>query len=67
MTALEKIQSEIQSLSRQDYESLRQWFWERDWQEWDQEIEQDSQAGHLDFLIQEALQEKKRGQLKVMP
>lgn len=31
---------------------------ERDWAEWDKQIERASNAGKLDFLIQEALEEK---------
>ena len=64
MTVLEKIQSEISALSRQDYESLRRWFWERDWQEWDRQIAEDSRTGQLDFLIEEALTEKAQGRLR---
>ena len=38
---------------------LRDWFAERDWERWDKQIEKDSEAGKLDFLIKEALNEKK--------
>ncbi len=58
MTTLKKLQAEISSLPRQDYESLRRWFWDRDWQEWDRQIEADSESGRLNFLIEEALREK---------
>ena len=67
MTTLEKIQSEIRSLSRQDYETLRQWFLERDWQEWDQQIAENSRTGQLDYLIEEALAEKVQGRLRELP
>ncbi len=67
MTALQKIQSEITSLSRDDYRSLRRWFWERDWQEWDRQIEKDSAAGKLDFLVEEAFAAKKQGRLRELP
>ena len=67
MNTLEKLQSEIASLPRQDYESLRRWFWDRDWQEWDREIEADSQDGKLDFLIEEALREKEQNRLLDAP
>ena len=64
MTQVEKIQVAIESLSLEDYARLRQWFLERDWEEWDKQIEVDSKAGKLDFLIKEALVEKAKGNLQ---
>ena len=58
MTAVEKIQSEIASLSPEEYEILRLWFFEKDWEQWDRQIEKDAASGKLDFLIKEALAEK---------
>ncbi len=37
-----------------EYAELRKWFSEVDWERWDQQIEADSEAGKLDFLITEA-------------
>ena len=64
MTTLENIQSAIKSLSPKDYAYLRQWFFERDWEQWDRQIERDAEVGKLDFLIEEAFAEKAKGQLK---
>ena len=64
MTTVEEIQVAIQSLSSKDVAYLRQWISELDWNNWDQEIEKDSDAGELDFLIDEALAEKVQNQLK---
>lgn len=64
MSRIAKIQQEILALSQTDYIQLRQWFSELDWEKWDQQIESDSDAGKLDFLIDEALEEKKKGTLK---
>lgn len=64
MTTVEEIQVAIQSLSPKDVAYLRQWISELDWDNWDQEIEKDSQAGKLDFLIDEALAEKAQNQLR---
>ena len=64
MSKLERIQAAIKSLSEEEYSRLRQWFLERDWEQWDKEIEVDSQSGKLDFLIKEALEEKSKGRLK---
>jgi hypothetical protein len=58
---LEEIQAAIESLPYQEYIRLRQWFSERDWEEWDRQIEAGSESGKLDFLIEEALNEKAKG------
>ena len=64
MSRVEKIQQEILSLPQIDYVQLRQWFSELDWKKWDRQIEADSNAGKLDFLIAEALEEKEKGTLE---
>jgi hypothetical protein len=64
MTKVQEIQSAIESLPREEYVWLRQWFSERDWEEWDRQIQADSEAGKLDFLIKEALDEKAKGLLR---
>ncbi|MCY3551175.1 MAG: hypothetical protein OXH39_12005 [Candidatus Poribacteria bacterium] len=64
MASIAKIQEEILALSETDYQQLRQWFNELDKDEWDRQIEEDSNAGKLDFLIAEALEAKKKGTLK---
>lgn len=64
MRTVEEIKSEIQALPHQEYMKLVHWFSERDWAVWDEELERDSNSGKLDFLIEEALAEKKRGKLR---
>ncbi len=64
MSRIAEIQQEILALSQTDYIQLRRWFSELDWEKWDQQIKSDSDAGKLDFLIDEALEEKKKGTLK---
>lgn len=64
MANIAKIQEEILALSETDYQLLRQWFNELDKDEWDRQIEADSNAGKLDFLIAEALRAKGKGTLK---
>lgn len=66
MMQVKEIQAAIESLPSQDYIRLRQWFYERDWAEWDEQIERDSESGKLDFLVQEAFEEKKKGHLKAL-
>jgi len=64
MSKINAIREAIETLSDEEYAQLRQWFSERDWKKWDQEIEKDSKSGKLDFLIREAFDEKRRGKLK---
>ena len=61
---VEEIQVAIESLPYQEYIRLRQWFSEKDWEQWDRQIEADSESGKLDFLIDEARNEKAQGVLK---
>ena len=64
MPNIEKIQEDILALSKTDYQQLRQWFNELEWDEWDRQIEEDSNAGRLDFLITEAREAEEKGTLK---
>jgi hypothetical protein len=64
MTKLEELERAVTSLTAEEYREFRQWFLERDWEQWDQQIEEDSRAGKLDFLIREALEAKQQGKLK---
>jgi hypothetical protein len=64
MTQIEAIQAEIESLSSDDFVRLREWIVERDWQNWDRQIERDSAAGKLDFLREEAQAAKQQGELR---
>ena len=64
MSKVEEIKAVIESLSEEEYTRLRGWFSERDWKKWDRQIEVDSELGKLDFLINEALNEKAKGKLK---
>ena len=64
MANITKIQEEILALSETDYQQLKQWLNELDKDEWDRQIEADSNAGKLDFLIAEALEAKEKGTLK---
>ncbi len=64
MSRVEEIQSAIISLPLEEYAYLQQWFFERDWEQWEMEIEQDAASGKLDFLIDEAVAEKAQGRLR---
>jgi hypothetical protein len=64
MTEFESIQAEIESLSNEDFARPAAWIAERDWQNWDRQIERDSVAGKLDFLRDEVEAAKQQGRLR---
>ena len=64
MLTAEEIKKSIVQLPEKEYRKLRKWFSERDWNEWDKKIELDAQEGKLDFLMEEALSEKKKHTLR---
>ena len=64
MSTVSEIQQAIISLSESDYAQLRRWFNEYDWEEWDRQIEADSDDGRLDFLVDQATEAKRHGTLE---
>jgi hypothetical protein len=63
MTKVEELEVAVASLPREEYVQFRRWFFERDWENWDREIETDSASGKLDFLVREALYLRKSNRL----
>jgi|GEM_PF-396354 len=51
MTRVEALEEEIKKLLPDELAELRIWILERDWQEWDHQIERDSASGKLDKLF----------------
>ncbi len=68
MTTVTEMQEAILALRKTEYAQLKEWFGkletERRWEEWDEQIEADSDAGALDFLAAEALEAKANGKLE---
>lgn len=64
MKTVAEIQQAIAELPEADYAQLSRWFYERDWEQWDLQIEQDSGEGKLDFLFSQAAQAKADGTLR---
>ena len=64
MPKVEEILSSIESLPKEEFDRLRDWFYERDWERWDKQIEIDSELGKLGFLVKKALDENASGRLK---
>ena len=63
-STIAETQQAIKSLSKSDYAQLRRWLNEYDWEEWDQQIETDSDDGKLDFLVDQATEAKRQGTLE---
>jgi len=64
MSKVDELKTEIEKLPREEFAQLARWLSEKDWERWDREIEGDSEAGKLDFLVREALDAKAKGTLK---
>ena len=54
MTRVESLEEEIQKLSPSEFAELREWLLERDWEQWDEQIERDAANGRLDAIFAEA-------------
>jgi hypothetical protein len=61
---IEEIKNVVNSLPVAECQNFRDWFLEREWAQWDKQIQADSESGKLDFLIEEAMDEKNRGKLR---
>jgi hypothetical protein len=61
MTRLEQLEQEIQQLSPSEFAELRVWLLERDWEEWDRQIERDAVSGKLDRLFTDAREAHTQG------
>jgi hypothetical protein len=64
MSRIDEIKAKIESLPSEEFTEIFRWLSEKDWEKWDKEIESDSQAGKLDFLVREAREGKDKGSLK---
>lgn len=61
MTELEQIEDRVLKLSATDFEEFRKWFREQEWNEWDRQIEQDSESGKLKTLAEKVLADHAAG------
>jgi hypothetical protein len=55
MTSVQAIEAAVEQLPPAERAQFRAWFESFDASDWDQEFEQDVQAGALDWLAEEAL------------
>ena len=54
MSKIDELKADIDKLPSEELAELFRWLSEKEWESWDKEIEADSQAGGLDFLVREA-------------
>jgi hypothetical protein len=66
VSKVDQLKADIEKLPGEELAELYRWLSEKDWESWDKQIEADSQAGRLDFLVREAREEKAKGTLKEM-
>jgi hypothetical protein len=50
MSTLAEIENAIEKLPPQSFKELRKWIADRDWEQWDTQIENDVAAGRFDAL-----------------
>lgn len=61
MTRVQAIEEQIETLSPAELAELRDWLLERDWSEWDRQLEADAPAGKLDSLFAKARRDHEDG------
>ena len=61
MSTLEQIEAAIPSLPSTEFEKLRLWFLDLDYERWHEQIEQDIEDGKLEAFAQEAIAEFEAG------
>ncbi len=61
MTRVAAIEQEVEKLSPDEFAELRNWILERDWEQWDRQIERDAAEGKLAPLFDRALEAHRRG------
>ena len=61
MTQVELLEQHISELDDDSFSKLPEWFIEFEHARWDKQLEDDSNAGKLDFLINAALAEHEAG------
>ena len=67
MSRVEEIEEAIGRLSPDEFRHVARWFYEREQALWDEQMDQDSAAGRLDFLFAEADKEAEEGLLREWP
>jgi hypothetical protein len=61
MSTLEQIEAAILTLPSDEFQRLKKWLSDIDYQYWDEKLQQDIESGKLDFLLEEAIAEFNAG------
>jgi hypothetical protein len=64
---VEEIEAAISNLAPEEYRQIARWFREREQASWDRQFDDDSFAGKIDFLFEEAENEGQDGSLRDWP
>lgn len=67
MTTVEEIEHAVEELTPSDLARFAAWVREYDAKVWNRQLDEDSAAGRLDFLFDEAKMERKTGKLRDWP
>jgi hypothetical protein len=67
MSRVEEIERAIQELDAGEFTQVVQRVHELEQQRWDAEMDRDAASGRLDFLIEEAREDRKYGRLTIWP
>jgi hypothetical protein len=67
MSRVEEIEAAIEELSPEDFLRVARWFNDREQLQWDEQMDEDSAAGRLDFLFDEVGKEAEEGLLREWP
>ncbi len=67
MDRVEQIEAAINGLDPDEYRRFVQWFRAREQARWDAQLDRDSAAGELDFLLEEADRQSAQGTLREWP
>jgi hypothetical protein len=66
MSKIDDLKMEVEKLPREEFTEFFRWLADKDSEMWDEEIESDSGAGKLDFLVRGAREAKSKGELKAL-
>ncbi len=58
---IQQIESAILELPSSEFRQVIDWLLDLDYQRWDEELERDIEAGKLDLLVQEAIEDFENG------
>ena len=61
MSNVESLQEQVRTLSREEFAQFRAWLLDRDWADWDVQLEEDVRDGRLDAPAEQALRDHAAG------